>query len=169
MSRMRFEEVVFFVILACLIGFVEEVFFRGLILRALAPGGLWKAAVASAVIFGMMHLLNLLFGADLVATLMQTVYATAMGFGFAAVTLRTGALWPLVAIHAAIDLAGFVTSQGTVTGSVTSADIAISCLYIVMFGGYGVLMMRAVTRESAPAGPTQTPSGSSPASTRSAT
>jgi hypothetical protein len=169
MSRLRFEEVLFFVILACLIGFVEEAFFRGLLLQALAPRGLWKAAVLSSIIFGVLHLLNLLFGADPAATLIQTVYATAMGFGFAAVTLRTGSLWPLVAIHAAIDFAGFVTSQGTVIGSVTSTDIAIYSLYIVMFGGYGILMMRAVTRESAQAGPTKTPSDNSPASTRSAT
>lgn len=147
-SRMRVENVLFFLVLACLIGFVEEVFFRGLILRALAPAGLWRAAILSSIVFGVMHLLNLLFGADLVATLLQTVYATAMGFGFAAVTLRTGALWPLIAIHALIDLAGFVTSQGTVMVGVTSADIAIYTLYIVAFAGYGIFMMRAVKHRS---------------------
>ena len=167
-SRMRFEEVLFFVILAGLIGFVEEVFFRGLILQALAPEGLWRAAVVSSIVFGLMHLLNLLFGADLVATLLQTAYATAMGFGFAAVTLRTGSLWPLIAIHAAIDFAGFVTAQGTVMGSVTPTEIAIYALYIVVFAGYGVLMMRAITRLSAQPGPAQTPSDHSPAPTRGA-
>jgi membrane protease YdiL (CAAX protease family) len=43
-SQMRTEEFVFFLVLACLIGFVEEVFFRGLVLQALAPAGLWRAA-----------------------------------------------------------------------------------------------------------------------------
>lgn len=167
-SRMRFDEVLFFAILACLIGFVEEVFFRGLILRALASAGLWRGAVVSSIVFGVMHLLNLLFGADLVATLLQTVYATAMGFGFAAVTLRTGSLWPLIAIHAAIDLAGFVTAQGTVMGSVTPTDIAIYALYILVFAGYGVLMMRAVTRQSGRTGLTQTPTGHAPAPARGA-
>ena len=93
-----------------------------------------------------MHLLNLLFGADLGATLLQLAYATAMGFGFAAVAMRTGVLWPLIVIHALIDLAGFATSAGTVVTSVTSTDIVISALYIVVFTVYGIVMTRGVTR-----------------------
>ncbi|WP_146755327.1 CPBP family intramembrane glutamic endopeptidase [Arthrobacter sp. AQ5-05] len=50
-SRMRFEEFVLFLALACIIGFVEEVFFRGLILQALAPMGLWRAAILSSIVF----------------------------------------------------------------------------------------------------------------------
>jgi len=157
-SRMRFEEVVLFLVLACLIGFVEEVFFRGLILQALAPMGLWRAAILSSIVFGAMHLLNLLYGADLVATLLQVAYATAMGFGFAAVTLRTGVLWPLIVIHALIDLAGFVTSEGTVTTSVTSTDIVIYLLYFVVFTAYGFFMMRSIARR-----PAQRPPDTQPA------
>jgi membrane protease YdiL (CAAX protease family) len=67
-SRMRFEDFVFLLVLACLIGFVEEVFFRGLILQALVPAGPWRAAILSSIAFGLMHLLNLLFGADLAIT-----------------------------------------------------------------------------------------------------
>jgi membrane protease YdiL (CAAX protease family) len=147
-SRMPFEEILFFLVLACLVGFVEEVVFRGLILQALAPAGLWRAAILSSILFGMMHLLNLLFGADLVATLLQAAYATAMGFGFAAVTLRTGVLWPLIVIHALIDFAGFVTMEGTVTSGVTSTDFVIYILYSVVFAAYGLFMMRAVTRSA---------------------
>ncbi|RAX47764.1 hypothetical protein DQ353_18495 [Arthrobacter sp. AQ5-05] len=96
-----------------------------------------------------MHLLNLLYGVDLIATLLQVAYATAMGFGFAVVTLRTGVLWPLIVIHALIDLAGFVTSEETVTTSVRSTDIVIYLVYIVVFTAYGVFMMRSITRRSA--------------------
>lgn len=96
-----------------------------------------------------MHLLNLLFGADLGATLLQTAYATAMGFGFAAVTLRTGVLWPLIVIHALIDFAGFVTSGRTVATSVTSMDTAICALYTPGFTAYGISMMRTATQRRA--------------------
>ena len=47
-AAMGIGRVVYFFILAGLIGFVEEVFFRGLILRAIAPRGLWKAALISS-------------------------------------------------------------------------------------------------------------------------
>ena len=157
-SRMRFEEFVLFLFLACLVGFVEEVFFRGLILQALAPTGLWRAAILSSIVFGAMHLLNLLFGADLIATLLQVAYATAMGFGFAAVTLRTGVLWPLIVIHSLIDLAGFVTSDGTVRTGVTATDIVIYTLYVVVFTAYGIFMLRSTARRAA-----QRPSDTQPA------
>jgi len=145
-SRMRIQDALSFLVLACVIGFVEEVFFRGLILQALASRGLWRASTLSSIVFGLMHLLNFLFGADFLATLLQVGYATAMGFGFAAVTLRTGALWPLILIHTLIDFAGFIASDSTLAASLTSTDAAIYTLYIFVFTAYGLFMMRAVKR-----------------------
>ncbi|TFC86407.1 CPBP family intramembrane metalloprotease [Cryobacterium sp. TmT2-59] len=143
---MRFEEVVFFALLACLVGFVEEVFFRGLILQAFAPSGFWRAAVVSSVVFGATHSLNLLFGADPLATMLQMVYAMALGFGFAAVTLRTGVIWPLIVIHALIDFAGFVTAEATVMTRVSPIDVVIYGGYVAVFTTYGIVMMRAVSQ-----------------------
>ncbi|MFJ6003816.1 lysostaphin resistance A-like protein [Arthrobacter sp. NPDC092385] len=149
LSSSRFQDLVVFSVLALFIGFVEEVFFRGLILQALVPQGLWRAAIVSSVLFGLMHSLNLLFDADPAATLLQVVYATAMGFGFAAVTLRTGVLWPLIVVHTVIDFTGFATSERTVRTDVTPTDIVIGVLYTVVFVAYGILMMRSVTRRRA--------------------
>jgi membrane protease YdiL (CAAX protease family) len=158
-SRMRFEEIAFFLILAVLIGFVEEVLFRGLILQALAPMGLWRAAILSSILFGMMHLLNLFFGADLGATLLQTAYAAALGFGFAAVTLRAGALWPLIVIHTLIDFAGFLTREGTVMRGLTGTEVLIYIVYVVAFAAYGIFMMMGMTRRAAPGDHLRTPAG----------
>lgn len=137
--------------IAALVGFVEEVAFRGLILRALAPRGVRRAAVVSSVLFGLMHAVNPLFGADLGATLLQVGYATAMGFAFAAVALRTGTIWPLVAIHALVDVVGFVAADGTTATALAGADVLVAAVYATMFTAYGVLVLRAV--ESAPGGP----------------
>lgn len=145
-AGMRLSDVAYFLTLACLVGFAEEVFFRGLLLRALAPSGLWRAAILSSVVFGAMHMLNLLSGADMAATLLQTVYSAAFGFGFAAVTLRTGVLWPVIMIHALIDFAGFAAADGTVMSNVTSADVLTYTVYIAMFTAYGVFMMRSTIR-----------------------
>ena len=146
MTRLPIGEVVFYLALACAVGFVEEVYFRGLMLRSLVSLGLWRAAVITSVLFGLMHLQNLLFGADLAATSLQVVYASAMGFGFAAVTLRTGVIWPLVVIHALIDFAGFLTTGETVMVDVSVTDVVVLGVYILMFLGYGLFMMRSVTR-----------------------
>ena len=144
--EMSFGRVMYLLVLAGLIGFVEEVFFRGLILRAIAPRGLWKAAIISSIVFGLLHSLNVLGGSDPLATLLQVGYALAIGFGFAAVTLRTGVIWPLVIIHGLIDFASFLASNGIATSSVTPTDQIISALYIVTFTGYGVFMMRTRRR-----------------------
>jgi hypothetical protein len=146
LSRMHTGEILAYLMLACVIGFVEEVFFRGLILQALASYGLWWAASISSIIFGLMHVLNLLYGADFLATLLQAAYAAAMGFGFAAVTLRTGAIWPVIVIHALTDFAGFVTAGSTLMTSMTATDTIVYALYFVVFLVYGIFMMRAVGR-----------------------
>ena len=128
--------------LAVLTGFVEEVVFRGLILRSLAARGALRAAIVSSVLFGLMHGVNVLYGADPAATLLQVGYATAVGFSFAAVALRTGVIWPLIIIHGLTNAAGFVTAGGTISGGVTSADVLVSALSIVGFTVYGVIVLR---------------------------
>ncbi|MDQ2757094.1 MAG: CPBP family intramembrane metalloprotease [Actinomycetota bacterium] len=130
--------------LAVLVGFVEEVAFRGLILRALAPGGVRRAAIISAVLFGLMHVVNLLIGADLGATLLQVGYATAMGFAFGAAALRTDTIWPLVLIHALIDLVSFVAADGTRATGPARADVLTAAVYVTMFTVYGLLVLRTV-------------------------
>ncbi|WP_380166290.1 CPBP family intramembrane glutamic endopeptidase [Jannaschia sp. R86511] len=140
----------YYVLLAVLVGFAEEVVFRGLVLRSLLPVGIWPAAVVSSAAFGLLHLVNVLAGAALAPTLLQVVYATAVGFGYAAVTLRTGVLWPVVVIHVLVDLAAFATT-GTERTDVTGVDVAVTAVYAVGFVGYGVVVLRrldAAARQS---------------------
>ena len=141
-AKTSFGQAALFLALAASVGFVEEIAFRGLILRAIAPLGLWRAALISSLLFGLAHSLNVLGGANPVYTLLQVGYALALGFAFAALTLRTGAIWPLVIIHALIDFAGFLGSGGVTTTSVRDADFIVTAVYILTFGGFGVLMMR---------------------------
>lgn len=87
-----------------LTGITEEGIFRGLIFRVLQPTGPRRAAVISAVLFGTMHLVNLLIRANPAIVLAQCVGAFCDGLGFAAVRYRTNTLWPLVVLHMAHDL-----------------------------------------------------------------
>jgi membrane protease YdiL (CAAX protease family) len=81
--------VAYFLLLAAMIGFVEEGVVRGLILRAVVPRGPWKAVIVSTVLFDLLHSMNVAAGADVLATILQIGYGLAIGFGFAAVALRT--------------------------------------------------------------------------------
>jgi len=119
------------------------------LLRSLAGRGVWRAAIVSSVLFGLLHTVNVLAGADPAASMVQVGYAAPMGFGFAAVTLRTGAIWPLVIIHALIDLTGFLTTDGTVSTGLTSADGIVAAVYAVGFTVYGVVVIRSFLRRRA--------------------
>ena len=88
-----------------LVGFVEELIFRGFLFKAmLRDGNTRMAIIVSAVTFGMGHIVNLLTGHGLVETLIQIVFAVAIGFVFTMVYYKCGSLLPLILAHSAIDV-----------------------------------------------------------------
>lgn len=129
-----------------LAAFVEEVFFRGLMLRALEPRGLWKGAVLSALLFGAMHGFNGLAGFDWRMVLGQTAYAAAIGFAYSAYALHTGLLWPVILVHALANFADLI-DQEVVVGSEPpgEADLIRWLVYVVFFAVYGTWVLRKTT------------------------
>jgi membrane protease YdiL (CAAX protease family) len=63
-----------------------------------------RAAVISAVLFGLMHLVNLFIRSNPAIVLAQCVGAFVDGVGFAALRIRTKTIWPLVLLHMLHDL-----------------------------------------------------------------
>lgn len=87
-----------------LIGFVEEVIFRGFLFKALVPrDGLRKSIVIVAVTFGMGHIINLLTGQAGPETVAQIIFAVAWGFMFTIVFYKSKSLWPCILIHGFIN------------------------------------------------------------------
>lgn len=85
-------------------GFFEEALFRGLMLGALRPSGVWPAVWISSGLFAAAHLPNMLFGQAPAITVAQAVGTFCFGVGYAALRLRTGSIWPLMALHFLTDL-----------------------------------------------------------------
>jgi len=85
-------------------GLFEETAFRGVILSAmlLAWGstkrGILKCFLISSLLFGMMHLINLL-SRDMLPSISNAVYTCFTGALFAGVTLRCRSIWPAVLLH----------------------------------------------------------------------
>ena len=75
-------ETALYVLSMLCVGFIEEIIFRGFLFKALCKDNLKLAIVISSVTFGMGHIVNLLNGSDLIPTLLQIAYATAIGFLF---------------------------------------------------------------------------------------
>lgn len=103
-------------------GFMEEAIFRGLVLRALLPGGLIKAALQSSLIFALVHFSNLIGGAKLNDTILQVIIAFLAGFTFIAPLAVTHNIWPLVFIHAFNNFGSYLVLGGFSNTAETSQD-----------------------------------------------
>ena len=107
-------------------GFGEEIMFRGLgvanYMRKIQSAGQIKVIFwLSSIVFGLVHLMNILAGGDPMAVIIQAIYATGVGMLFGAVYLRTGNLWPTILGHWSVDFFEFVRvdlsgSGGIMTG-----------------------------------------------------
>lgn len=92
-------------------GLFEETLLRGfsfyLLIRAWgsAHKGLLQAAFVQALIFGLVHLVNL-HRLPMLDVLAQVIYATLLGFSFAGLVCFTRSLWPAVMIHTFINAVG---------------------------------------------------------------
>lgn len=87
-----------------LIGFSEEVMFRGILLRVLlARFGSGPAILLSAAAFALVHMLDGVSYDPLAITLQELAFTFLIGLGLAPVALRIGALWPLILWHAIWD------------------------------------------------------------------
>jgi membrane protease YdiL (CAAX protease family) len=88
------------------VGTVEEILFRGILLYALVRAwgttrrGLFAAIITPALLFGSLHILQLATGNSLSGTLLTIVIGLFSGIWMGALVLRWGTIWPGVAIHA---------------------------------------------------------------------
>lgn len=141
------------------VGLFEETMLRGLCFCVLAlawrnqKNGLMKAAFAQAIIFGLLHLINLTH-APVIDTVSQTLYATLLGIGFAGMVAYTGSIWPGVIMHVLINLAGSMNLD-LVPGAVdTPGDVG---GYLFAFGVIflvstlpGLVQLRHAARQQPP-------------------
>jgi uncharacterized protein len=121
------------------VGFVEEAFFRGLMLVPLRRRGLWRAAIITSLLFGLTHAMNVLSGKNVAEDAAQIFYAVAIGFAYAALVLKKGTLWPLVLAHFLIDFTNFIQRPGFTFPPAWALLIVVSIA--VIFTAYGIFVM----------------------------
>lgn len=128
-----------FAVLAALSGFVEEVIFRGLMLRAWTARGETAALGVTTAIFGIAHAGNVLAGSDPLYVLLQAAYSLAIGFGFGAMALRGGLIWPLVLAHGLGNFVALINSEHYAVGHLSMVVM----VYIAVFVGHGIYLLRS--------------------------
>lgn len=128
---------VFAVLSMLLIGYVEEVIFRGFLFKALIPkDGVVISVIISAVTFGIGHIVNLFAGQADLETVIQVFFAIGWGFIFTMVFYKSGSLIPCVIAHGLVDAFSKFAAEETsmMTGKIYMAAtivVAIAyCLYL---------------------------------------
>ncbi|HYG59840.1 MAG TPA: CPBP family intramembrane glutamic endopeptidase [Symbiobacteriaceae bacterium] len=130
-------KVAVFLVCSILVGFAEEIYFRGLFMRVLQPYGQKAVIIWCTLLFGVTHSINLLGGQGGLATLIQVVHAAAIGFLLTALRLKGRSLWPLVAVHALIDFLAWI-SQSEILSSPDEISLSMLILPAIFSVAYTV-------------------------------
>ena len=117
----------------------EHAFLDTFLFKALSRKNVRSALLISSVTFGMGHIVNLLNGADFLPTLLQIGYATAIGFLFTVLFLKTKSLWPGILAHAVINATSLFAVEGN--GSI---QLISSLVMVVLSVGYALYLLRIV-------------------------
>ena len=140
-----------------LVGFVEELLFRGFLFKAMLKHGNVKSAIiVSSVTFGLGHIINLFTGQNLNETLNQVVFAVAIGFVFTFVFYKGGSLLPGILAHSFIDASSvFASDEGSqllnmILHIVIIVVSAAYCLYLAKRVKTPAINWADLQKESAP-------------------
>ena len=132
-------ETVLYILSMLCVGFLEEVIFRGLLFNAMRKDSLKAAVIVSSVTFGIGHIINLVngSGAELLPNLLQIVYATAAGFMFVMIYLKTDSLIGCIAAHGLFNAISVFADESNVT---TEMRMLTCALLTVITGGYAAYL-----------------------------
>ncbi|MCQ2554788.1 MAG: CPBP family intramembrane metalloprotease [Clostridia bacterium] len=124
-------------LLMALVGYVEELIFRGLLFKAMEKDNLRSAVIVTALTFGAGHIINLFTGQIAFETLLQIVYAVAIGFAFVAAFIKTGSLIPCIVTHSLVDMTSLFSGEFSRT-----MDILISVVITLVMVIYGCWLLK---------------------------
>lgn len=117
--------ILFYIFSMLLVGFIEEVIFRGFLYKMMAKDNKKTAILVSSITFGIGHIVNLLNGAEVVTTLIQICYAVVVGFLFVIVFEYGKSLWPCIITHS-------LTNALSIFGIENSITLYISPIVLVV-------------------------------------
>ena len=133
------SETVFYVLSMFCVGFLEEMIFRGFLFQAMAEENLKSAIIVSSLTFGIGHIVNLVngSGAELLPTLLQILYAVAIGFTFVMIFYRTKSLLPCILTHSVFNGLSAFANEAAIT---PRQEIVSGILIAIIAGGYALYL-----------------------------
>ena len=130
-------ETVLFILSMCFVGILEEVIFRGLLFRGMCEGNVKTAIIVSSLTFGVGHAVNLLLGAPVLETVLQLIYASAIGFCYTVVFYVGGSIVPCIVSHVFVNSTSIFAVEPSGTKQMVMAAVQ-----TVLSIGYGLWLLR---------------------------
>lgn len=136
-------ETVLFILSMLCVGFIEEVIFRGFLFKAMCKDNIRLAIFVSSITFGLGHIVNLLNGRELLPTLLQICYATAIGFLFTIFFYKGKSLLPCIITHSIFNSIAIFAVQRTQMFSIIT-----SILLCVISLGYALWILKRAEKSA---------------------
>lgn len=125
----------------CVIGpFIEELIYRGIIIKLISPYGKGIAVLMSALIFGLMH-----------GNISQAMSAFGGGLIYAMITVRYDSIAPTVIMHILNNTLASIPDISDALGYKNGSDISLTLEIVILFAGFYALfvMLMELGREIA--------------------
>ena len=141
-------EALLYILSMLCVGFLEEIIFRGLLFGAMREDSPVAAVIVSSLTFGIGHIINLLngSGAELLSNLLQVVYATAAGFMFVMIFLKTKSLLGCIIVHGSFNALSVFSAE---VSSDPGSQILTAILLTVITGSYALYLALTIRKSSA--------------------
>lgn len=134
---------VLFILSMLCVGFIEEVIFRGFLFKAMCKDNIRLAIFVSSITFGLGHIVNLLNGRELLPTLLQICYATAIGFLFTIFFYKGKSLLPCIITHSIFNSIAIFAVQRTQMFSIIT-----SILLCIISLGYALWILKRAEKSA---------------------
>lgn len=139
-------EIVFFAIECVFVALFEELAFRGVLFLSILKNrnttkGLFISIVISSALFGLFHMVNLIYGASIGSVLLQVGYSTLVGCMCAFVLIKTKSIWLSVLVHAVYNFCGQIVPRLGEGEMLNIAEIIITVIISLLCTIYIVITL----------------------------
>ena len=117
-----------------IVGFIEELLFRGFLFKAMEKDSLKAAIIVSSLTFGLGHISNFFNGnADLFPTILQMCYAFAVGFLFVVIMWKGKSIIPCIIAHSINNALSNFANAEAITRDKEILLAAVLCVLSVLY------------------------------------
>ena len=151
----KFTSILYFALICIGVGFFEEMAFRGCAFmfllknRTQSKSKIFLAIFLSSVVFGIVHFVNIFFGASPISVLLQIGYSALIGALCSMVLLITGNIWLCVILHSTYNFCGGLIDGYGVGTQWTSAEIIFTAVVAVIVAVYFLILFLKMPKQYA--------------------